>query len=123
MNKSRPTRIRDWIRMADIRLKRSKLCFGHGAESAEVEACWIVARSLRLSPHRIDRHLDRQLSPQELCRAERVLQQRIQSRTPLAYVLKEAWLGGCNFYVDERVIVPRSLISSLLLERLAPWLC
>lgn len=118
----KPVRIREWITDAAIRLNRSKLQFGHGAASADVEAGWIAARAARLSPHRIHLHHARQLSLPTLRRAEQLLEKRIQSRMPLAYVLKEAWLGNCRFYVDERVIVPRSLIANLLLERLDPWL-
>ena len=115
-------RIRDWITDAAIRLKRSKLEFGHGAASADAEAGWIAARAARLSPHRLHLHHSRQMSPHVLRCAEQLLDKRIQSRMPLAYVLKEAWLGNCRFYVDERVIVPRSPIANLLLERLDPWL-
>jgi ribosomal protein L3 glutamine methyltransferase len=62
-----------------------------------------------------------ELAPRERRSAARLIEERISTRRPLAYLLKEAWLGEHRFYVDERVIVPRSFIAELLRDRLAPW--
>ena len=111
-----------WINSASRRLKRANLQFGHGASSAQAEACWIAANACRLTPRHIHVHSTRRMSDRNYARAELILRERIWSRKPLAYILKEAWLGPHRFYVDERVIVPRSLIFGLLLERLKPWI-
>jgi ribosomal protein L3 glutamine methyltransferase len=61
------------------------------------------------------------LSPSEERKVERLIEQRVRTRKPLAYLIREAWLGDQRFYVDERVLVPRSFIAELLRERLRPW--
>jgi ribosomal protein L3 glutamine methyltransferase len=95
--------------------------FGHGAASAGSEALWIVAHALRVH---FDELLDapsRPVGPAAARRIEAILDRRIGERRPLAYLLREAWLGDLRFYVDERTIVPRSFIAELLPGRLAPW--
>lgn len=130
-NSARPdpaatTNIENWIRKAARRLSRShstgKLFFGHGALNAVDEAAWIAAHSCRLSPLRLDKHLTRSMSDTELRRADLIVSRRIADRTPLAYLLGEAWLDGIRFKVDSRVIIPRSLIVENLRERFRPWI-
>ncbi len=111
-----------WIDAASKRLSRTQLHFGHGATSARAEAAWIVANACHLSPRFIHRHFHRALSYSEITRADQIADLRIKTRTPLAYLLKEAWLGNGRFYVDERVIVPRSFIAELLEQKLRPWI-
>jgi ribosomal protein L3 glutamine methyltransferase len=77
---------------------------------------------LRLPHGRIAQSLARKLTAHERRRAARLIGERVRTRRPLAYLLKEAWLGEHRFYVDERVIVPRSFIAELLRDRLAPWI-
>jgi ribosomal protein L3 glutamine methyltransferase len=118
----RTQNVGEWLVNATRRLDRSGLRFGHGAISAASEASWIAATACRLSPRLIARHVEREMQERQVRRAERLLDQRMQSRKPLAYILREAWLGDQKFYIDERVIVPRSLIAGLILDRIRPWL-
>jgi len=74
-------------------------------------------------PHEdLARSLEYELSAQERRRASRLIEKRIRTRRPLAYLIQEAWLGDHRFYVDERVVVPRSFVAELLRDRLSPWL-
>jgi ribosomal protein L3 glutamine methyltransferase len=93
------------------RLGAAGIHFGHGTDNAHDEATWLVLRGLGL-PFDADR--GRCVSEEEASRIDRLAQRRIDERIPVAYLLKEAWLAGQPFYVDERVIVPRSHIAELL---------
>jgi ribosomal protein L3 glutamine methyltransferase len=104
------------IRRTAERLARARLHYGHGTDNAYDEAAFLVLRGLGLP---FNAELGRSVDP---ARVERLVRERIKKRIPAAYLLNEAWLGGLVFYVDRRVIVPRSHIAELLAERLAPWL-
>lgn len=112
----------EWIAAAARRLRRAHAFFGHGATTAEEEALWVLAHASRLLPQRVVDNLHRPTTPAHRRRAEELITARIRSRKPAAYLLQEAWLQGLRFYVDERVIVPRSFIGELLQEGLEPWL-
>ena len=112
----------DWINGAGRRLRRAKLFFGHGAQDAYDEAAWMLAHVCRIPPARFDELLARDLTDVERRHADELIAERIRSRAPAAYLLHEAWLSGRRFYVDERVIVPRSFIAELLDEQFSPWL-
>jgi ribosomal protein L3 glutamine methyltransferase len=103
------------IRHTERRLRAARLHYGHGTGNAHDEAAFLVLRGLGL-PFDVD--LDRDADP---TRIERLVRRRITQRIPAAYLLKEAWLDGLAFYVDRRVIVPRSHIAELLAARLRPW--
>jgi len=94
---------------------RAKLHYGHGTHSAREEAAWLISSVLGYL-------LEEVVDPKNLRKIEALARRRIRERVPLAYLLKEAWLGEHAFYVDRRVIVPRSFIAELLRERLSPWL-
>jgi ribosomal protein L3 glutamine methyltransferase len=113
--------IRDWLRWAVSRFNDSGLFFGHGCDNAFDEAAWIILNTLHLPPDRLDTFLDARLTERERQSVSNILQQRISRRIPAAYLMHEAWLGDFRFYVDERVIVPRSYFSTLLAEQLTPW--
>jgi ribosomal protein L3 glutamine methyltransferase len=104
------------------RLKRARVAFGHGTTNARDEAAWLVLHALALPLDTSIPGFRRTLGPDELARIDALLEERIRSRKPMAYLAREGWLGEHRFYVDERVIVPRSYIAELLNERLAPWL-
>ncbi len=98
------------------RFERAGLAFGHGTENALDEAAWIILHALGLPLTELDPHLDTPLSETDWRNAKALLDRRARSRKPTAYLLKEAWLGKYRFYVDERVIVPRSFIAEMLLR-------
>jgi ribosomal protein L3 glutamine methyltransferase len=104
------------------RFQRAKLCFGHGTETAKDEAAWLVGHVLRIAPDRLtDRH-DKPVIPSRIKIIDALASERIKTRKPLAYLLQEAWFAGRPYYVDERVIVPRSLTGEFILERFHPWI-
>jgi ribosomal protein L3 glutamine methyltransferase len=113
--------LRDWLRWAVSRFNEAQLCFGHGTDNAYDEAVYLILHSLHLPPDRLEPFLDTRLTRQERLAVLNTLQQRIVRRLPAAYLTREAWLRDFRFYVDERVIVPRSYFGELLSEELAPW--
>ena len=97
--------------------------FGHGTQSAFDEAAWLVLWRLGLPLDDLDSVADRIVTPNETAQVEALIEQRISTRQPAAYLTKEAWLQGVPFYVDERVIIPRSFIAELLADgSIDPWL-
>lgn len=109
--------------IADIarRFRTARLVYGHGTHNADDEAAWLVVHALGIDFDRLAERYDTPMPAAALRRADTLAAQRIAERTPLAYLLNEAWLGALRFYVDERVIVPRSFIAELLRARLRPW--
>ncbi len=97
--------------------EKSRISYGHGTANALDEAAWLILSSLGFPPQEIDRHLDTPLAAAKYATAKALLERRVATRKPAAYLLNEAWLGRHRFYVDERVIVPRSFIAELLLEK------
>ena len=113
--------LRDWLRFAVSRFNEAQLFFGHGTDNAYDEAVWLILHSLHLPLDRLEPFLDASLSDTEKAGLAALLKRRIAERIPAAYLTREAWLAGERFYVDERVIVPRSFIAHLLGDQLAPW--
>jgi ribosomal protein L3 glutamine methyltransferase len=104
-------------------LEAAEVSFGHGTTNAFDEAVWLVLWHLGLPLDELDAHADRVLLPHEQKAARELLQHRIATRKPAAYLTREAWLQGVPFYVDERTIVPRSFIAELLADgSIDPWL-
>lgn len=109
------------VEAATRQLEAAALSYGHGTTNARDEAIWLVLWSLGLP---LDTPLDdapdslanRPVTPAERAQAATILGARIETRKPAAYLTKEAWLQGFSFYVDERVIVPRSLVAELLVD-------
>lgn len=114
--------LRDWLRWGTSRFNEAQLCFGHGTENAYDEAAWLILHALHLPPDRLEPFMDARLAHGERLAVLDLLQQRMTRRIPAAYLTKEAWLGDFRFYVDERVIVPRSYFAELLAEGFAPWI-
>ncbi len=114
--------VRDWLRYAVSRFGAAGIAFGHGTTSAYDEAAYLVLHTLHLPLDRLEPFLDARLTEVERGALEAVIARRVDERIPAAYLTHEAWLGDFRFYVDERVIIPRSFIAELLAERLAPWL-
>jgi len=113
--------VRDWLRFAVSRFNEAKLFFGHGSDNAFDEAAYLILHTLHLPLDRLEPFLDASLTHGESEEVQAVIERRVRERLPAAYLTNEAWLGEHPFYVDERVIVPRSHIAELLREQLAPW--
>ena len=113
--------IRDVLRFAISRFNDAGLHFGHGSASAYDEAAYLILHTLHLPLDRLEPFLDARLLPGELELVLKIIERRATEKIPAAYLTREAWLGDFHFYVDERVIVPRSFIAELLREQLAPW--
>jgi ribosomal protein L3 glutamine methyltransferase len=114
--------VRDWIRYAVSRFNAAGVFFGHGLADAYEEAAYLILHKLSLPSDRIDTFLDSKVTQAERAELLQVIDRRVDERIPAAYLTHEAWLGGFRFYVDERVIIPRSFIAELLPDGLAPWI-
>ena len=98
------------------RLKQAGVSFGHGTTNAFDEAAWLALWSLGLDMGALEFQAQRELTAEEIDKAEALVGQRITSRRPAAYLTNEAWLQNVPFFVDERAIVPRSFIAELLAD-------
>ena len=115
--------LRDVLRWAVSRFNEAGLHFGHGTQDAFDEAAWLILHALHLPHDRLEPFLDARLTTAEKATLAALIARRVEERIPAAYLTRQAWLGDYPFYVDERVIVPRSHIAGLLLEdALAPWI-
>ena len=112
----------DLIASATRRLKRARVYFGHGTDNARDEAVALVLHVMKLPHDAPVRVLDRRVSAAQRERFETLLKRRIADRVPLPYLTHEAWFAGLPFYVDERVLIPRSPIAELIERRFAPWI-
>jgi ribosomal protein L3 glutamine methyltransferase len=113
---------RDLLRFAVSRFLEANLFFGHGFASAYDEAAYLILHTLNLPLDRLEPFLDARLLPGEIETVLGVLHRRVEERIPAAYLTREAWLAEHKFYVDERVLVPRSFIAESLREGLSPWI-
>lgn len=115
------TTIRDVLRYAVSRFNAAKLVFGQGSNNALDEAAYLILHTLHLPPDNLETYLDAHLLPDEVAHILEVIERRTHDRIPAAYITNEAWLGTYQFYVDERVIVPRSFIAELIPSYFSPW--
>ena len=113
--------VRDCLRFAVSRFNQAGLFFGHGSNDAYDEAAYLTLHTLHLPLDRLEPFLDARLTDSELTEVLSIIQRRVEQRIPAAYLTHEAFLGAFSFYVDQRVIVPRSFIAELLREQLSPW--
>ena len=114
--------IRDHIRWAVSRFHQEDIFFGHGTDNAWDDARQLILGALHLPFEIADAYLDCQLEDDEQAKLVALLEQRIVERVPTAYLLGEAWFCGLPFYVDERVLVPRSPLAEQLQRHFSPWL-
>jgi ribosomal protein L3 glutamine methyltransferase len=112
---------RDLLRYAVTRFNTAKLFFGHGSAEAFDEAAYLILHTLKLPLDKLEPFLDARLLPEERAAVLAVIERRCVDRVPAAYLTNEGWLGSYNFYVDERVIVPRSFIAELIPDYFSPW--
>jgi ribosomal protein L3 glutamine methyltransferase len=114
--------VRDWLRFAVSAFNEAQLSFGHGSATAYDEAVYLILHTLHLPLDTLEPFLEARLTPHEKNALLTLLNNRVESRLPAAYLTHEAWLGDFRFYVDERVIVPRSFIAELLRQQFSPWI-
>jgi ribosomal protein L3 glutamine methyltransferase len=112
---------RDLLRYAVTRFNTAKLFFGHGSAEAFDEAAYLILHTLKLPLDRLEPFLDARLLQEEVLQVLAVIDRRVSERIPAAYITNEAWLGSYNFYVDERVLVPRSYIAEIIPNQFSPW--
>ena len=113
--------LRDLMRFAVGRFNAAGVFFGHGTDNAWDEAAYLLLHGLHLPIDQLEPYLDARLTTIERATVLELIRRRIDERLPAAYLTREAWLGDFRFYVDERVIVPRSHIAELLRDQLSPW--
>lgn len=114
--------VRDLIRYAVSRFNAHKLFFGHGSDNAWDEAVYLTLYALHLPPDQLDPFIDARVLPSERDAVLSMIDLRCEQRLPAPYLTHQAWLQGHAFYVDQRVIVPRSPIAELLMNQLSPWI-
>lgn len=115
--------VRDFIRYAVSEFRKHKLFFGHGTTNAYDEAASLVLQTLNLPIEQLEPYLDARLLAEEKALILERLKLRIEKKLPLAYITNTAYLQGYEFYVDERVIIPRSFIAEIILNgQLEPWI-
>lgn len=114
--------LRDWLRYAVTRFNRAQLFFGHGTDNAWDEAVYLMLHTLALPLDRLEPFMDACIPIEERVTLLEVIERRVESRMPAAYLTGEAWLAGYRFRVDPRVIVPRSYFAALLADGLSPWI-
>jgi ribosomal protein L3 glutamine methyltransferase len=122
MTISKLTTVRDLLRYAVSRFNAAKLFFGHGSNNALDEAAYLLLHTLHLPLDQLEPFLDAHLLANEVTAVLKVIEQRAAERLPAAYITNEAWLGSYRFYVDERVIVPRSFLAELIPDQFSPWI-
>lgn len=101
---------------------KAGLVYGHGTDNSLDEAASLVLHALDISYDQPDAVLDKEVSETDYAHVVGLLEQRVNTRKPAAYLMDEAWFAGMPFYVDERVLVPRSPIAELIAAQFSPWI-
>jgi len=113
--------IAEFYETAVTQLESAGLSFGHGCTCAEDEVAWLLRATLDIPFDELDKFWSDALTDEQRATLTQRLNERCATKTPLAYILGEAWLGPYIFKIDRRVIVPRSFIAELLMDDLSPW--
>ncbi len=114
--------INDLVRWGASRLNEAGVCFGHGTDNAVDEALHLVLHAVHLEPGLASELFHGQLTARERRDAVELLRRRLEERIPASYLTHRSWFAGWEFYVDQRVLVPRSPIAELIAHGFAPWL-
>ncbi len=114
--------IKDYIRWGASRFAEAQLPFGHGMASAIDEAAYLVLHTTHMPVDTPSVYFDSRLTNDERQAVASIIQARIETRKPAAYLTHEGWFCGLPFYVDERVLVPRSPIAEYIEKQFAPWI-
>lgn len=115
------TTIRDFIRWGSSEFLRQRLVFAHGFDSALDEASYLTLHALALPFDWPQTYHDSVLTERECEQVIEILQRRIETRQPAAYLTHESWFCGLKFFVDSRVLIPRSPIAELISDQFEPW--
>lgn len=115
-----PVTVAAFIEHAAARLEGADVFYGHGTDNAYDEAAFIVLETMRLPPDSLHRHAGKRVPEKLKKKISDIVEARISTRKPAAYLLNRAYIQGVPFYVDERVIVPRSFIGELMCEEDGP---
>lgn len=114
--------VRDFLRWTTSRLNETQVVLGHGFEDSWDEAVALVLYALHLPWDADNRVMDSRLTTKEREQIAYLVKQRIEKRTPVAYLTQIAWFAGLPFFVDERVLIPRSPIGELIEKGFEPWI-
>ncbi len=114
--------IRDLVRWGMSQFNKAGLCFAHGMPDALDEAVYLCLASLHLPPDLSNDFFDCRLTHEEKRSVLENYRLRLNKRKPAAYITREAWFAGLSFYVDERVLIPRSPIAELIQQQFSPWI-
>jgi len=117
----KPRNVEQLIRQISDRFAAAALSYGHGTDNPVDEAAWLVFARLGLSHDDAPSAYQRPVTEPELTAVYALADRRVRDRVPMAYIVNQAWFAGLEFYVDERVLVPRSPFAELIADQFTPW--